>query len=309
MSKNSIFRWINWSVLFFGIITIIYYASVQWSKRPPEWPALDGWLIILSGVLAVCYSLLYGIGWHLINRTMNIVVPLWVDVSIWGYSLLGKFTPANIVLFTYRISAYAMRCNAKIAQVAGSLAIESAMSVLSGGILLLLILGIFGMTDFEFGISRLQIAVTVSAMLLLGAIALLPGIKRVILRVLRLQGVVEKVTIAQFAMLLLFYMSAWILICTSFFVLCRAVGASKASWSLAASAYLFAGLSGILAVFAPSGIGIREGVLVGLLSQALPLEQALALAVLSRVNSLFGDVVGISAGVIGVRSGALQGVK
>ncbi len=44
-----------------------------------------------------------------------------------------------------------------------------------------------------------------------------------------------------------------------------------------------AGALGMLAIFAPSGIGVREGILLGLLSIVMPTEFALLVTVTSRL--------------------------
>jgi glycosyltransferase 2 family protein len=58
-----------------------------------------------------------------------------------------------------------------------------------------------------------------------------------------------------------------------------------------AAAYVLAGAVGILAVFVPSGIGVRESVVVLLASRYMPVEQAIVLSLLARLYSTLGDVV------------------
>ncbi len=65
-----------------------------------------------------------------------------------------------------------------------------------------------------------------------------------------------------------------------------------------AAAYVLAGAVGILAVFVPSGLGVREGVVVVIASRYLPVEQAIVLSLLARLYSTIGD--GLVAVVYGV---------
>lgn len=58
-----------------------------------------------------------------------------------------------------------------------------------------------------------------------------------------------------------------------------------------ASAYIFAGAAGILAVFVPSGIGVRESVFVLLAVAYLPVEQAIVLALAARLLATLGDAL------------------
>lgn len=55
-------------------------------------------------------------------------------------------------------------------------------------------------------------------------------------------------------------------------------------------AYYFAGLAGMLALFAPAGLGVREAVLVGLLQSLVPLPVAVAAVALIRVLSASGEL-------------------
>lgn len=58
-----------------------------------------------------------------------------------------------------------------------------------------------------------------------------------------------------------------------------------------AAAYVLAGAAGILAVFVPSGLGVRESVIVLLASRYMPVEQAIVLSLVARLYSTVGDVV------------------
>lgn len=56
-----------------------------------------------------------------------------------------------------------------------------------------------------------------------------------------------------------------------------------------AATYVLAGAVGILAVFVPSGLGVRESVIVLLASRYMPVEQAIVLSLLARLYSTIGD--------------------
>jgi uncharacterized membrane protein YbhN (UPF0104 family) len=73
---------------------------------------------------------------------------------------------------------------------------------------------------------------------------------------------------------------------------------------LAIGAYTLAGIAGTAAIFVPSGIGVREGVIVGLLSSVMAPEEALLAAVTARAVSVVADLlpIGVLAGYSLVRS-------
>lgn len=80
-------------------------------------------------------------------------------------------------------------------------------------------------------------------------------------------------------------------------------------WLPLAAAFVLAGAIGILAVFVPSGLGVREAVIVVFASQYLPTSQAIVLALVARLLTVAADaIVALVYGaiVVGQRQGAVQ---
>lgn len=69
------------------------------------------------------------------------------------------------------------------------------------------------------------------------------------------------------------------------------------TWLPLAAGYVLAGAIGILAVFVPSGLGVREAVVVLVAAQYMPTAQAVVLALLSRLFATAADLV--VAGIYG----------
>lgn len=73
-----------------------------------------------------------------------------------------------------------------------------------------------------------------------------------------------------------------------------------AEWAPFAAAYALAGAVGILAVFVPSGLGVREAVIVLVLSQYIPTAEAVVISLLARLLSTIGDAF-IALIYVGIR--------
>lgn len=71
-------------------------------------------------------------------------------------------------------------------------------------------------------------------------------------------------------------------------------------WLPFAAAYVLAGAIGILAVFVPSGLGVREAVIVLILSQYIPTAEAIIISLLARLLSTIGDAL-IALIYLGIR--------
>ncbi|MEU1972494.1 lysylphosphatidylglycerol synthase domain-containing protein [Microbacterium sp. NPDC019599] len=64
---------------------------------------------------------------------------------------------------------------------------------------------------------------------------------------------------------------------------------TPAEWLPFAAAYVLAGAIGVLAVFVPSGLGVREAVIVLILSQYIPVPQAIVISLIARLLATIGD--------------------
>ena len=66
---------------------------------------------------------------------------------------------------------------------------------------------------------------------------------------------------------------------------------TPAQWLPFAAAYALAGAVGILAILVPSGLGVREAVIVLVLSQYVPAPEAIVISLLARLLATIGDAV------------------
>lgn len=83
---------------------------------------------------------------------------------------------------------------------------------------------------------------------------------------------------------------------------------------LVAGAYVLAGVIGMLSLFAPAGLGVREGILVGVLQLTMPLEVAILVSLAARAWATVVDLLVVGGCFVydyasGERllSGAIQG--
>lgn len=95
---------------------------------------------------------------------------------------------------------------------------------------------------------------------------------------------------------------AWVPLGAHLWVLTWAVGGDPvSSLGPAVGAYALAWTLGLLVVFAPAGLGVREGVLVVALAPVVDAGAALVLAVLSRLVMTLADLAWAGAGLLAFR--------
>lgn len=114
----------------------------------------------------------------------------------------------------------------------------------------------------------------------------------------RLVGAKASVSIFRFSRVRVFYyLSAYVLASvvvgiSYYFILCSIYDSIQLDVIFfVVGVVSFSSLVSIFSIFAPGGIGVREGVLVLLLIQVVPKEIAISLAVISRLLGVFLDVI------------------
>ena len=96
------------------------------------------------------------------------------------------------------------------------------------------------------------------------------------------------------------YMLNWLVYGAAFVLLCRGLGL-ELSLLTGTTAFAAAYFAGYIAIFAPAGIGIREGALAAFVAPALGLEAGIVLAALQRVWITAAELAGVAAGAFVLR--------
>ena len=99
------------------------------------------------------------------------------------------------------------------------------------------------------------------------------------------------------------YGAVWLLVGTSFWLTALAfVAVPTADVPRYFGAFATAWVVGLVAIYAPGGIGVREAVLVGLLRGKIGSADALVVAAASRLVLTFVDLVGAAVGYLVLRA-------
>lgn len=76
----------------------------------------------------------------------------------------------------------------------------------------------------------------------------------------------------------------------AFFLMVKSISpVMNASVFIFVGSFVLAGVIGVVSLFAPSGLGVREGVMAGLLSMFFPMEEALLYSLMSRIYTTLAD--------------------
>lgn len=250
-----------------------------------QWAALS-LLAMCAAVLtyAVCWWLLMGA----LERSPVAFAPA---VQLFLLSWPGRYVPGSLPHYGGRLLAGG-RAGLSRPAIAASLVYENLFAVAASGIVgaILLGAGSWGKVASSLWVAG---AVVFAA---IAAAALHPAVLRACLRlgarrVRRLRPLEEQVLPgAAVVRIGAAYLAGAVFAgCSFYFALCSVAGAGDVPVVLALAAYSIAGVAGLLAVGVPSGLGVREGVVVAILGAAVSPEAALAGAVLVRLVAVVVD--------------------
>jgi uncharacterized membrane protein YbhN (UPF0104 family) len=217
------------------------------------------YLVAAWAVLA-CYYLLFAGGLTLVIRSLG-YRPRYRDVFKLSFATnLGKYVPGGIWQVAGKV-ALARQAGVEPHAALVAAVVESAVSV-TGGLLLFLGTTLAG-APFPSGVPKWPLWAIVVAIL----VALQPAIfSRVValgMRLLKIEGEPPHLRLARIVALVAYYAGIWLVAGGGFWLFTRSLTPDPGAGWLAYSGYYAAGaVGGLLVLFAPAGLGVREGFLV-----------------------------------------------
>ena len=262
--------------------------EASFSLRP--FPLVCSALVITFGYFIQIWT------WYFITLKMRIAISWWDTLESWLYSQLGKYLPGKVWLLLSRFYFYESKGKSKkVTSVA--LYIETATIVIAAGLLFLVGLSFTKeVRSFYYDKQFVWLAL----LFLFACLSLYPRILQKIINWILIPFKKEplSLTIAYTDILkiLLISIFSWAVGGIGFYFFVESIFSISSSQILfIAGSLAFASLLGLIAVFAPSGLGVREGVLAYLLSHVMPAPVAVIISILTRIWMTF-----IEIGLIGV---------
>jgi len=258
-------------------------SRFQWNVRP--------WPLVVSFALALAFWFMTGMGWNWMVRCLGGSLALRKGMKVYFLSNLGWYLPGKVWYAVGR--AYlGQREGVSVGVISTSVLMEMVLSLTSSALMATLALPLLspllGAKSLYLGIAVLVIGLAVlHPALMKPSLALLerllPGPERVTSPPLRYSLMMG---------LLAGYLFIWGFVGAAFFVLLNAVYPLPLAWLPTVIAiYAVSWIAGFLAPFAPSGLGVREGAMILLLGQYLPVPAVTATAILFRIWLILAEVL------------------
>ncbi len=285
------------------VVAVVFAVGQRWTQVRAELDRIPPGSLLLSGLLVFAALLATLVGWRLLLAGLGSTLPWRPAAGVFFIGQLGKYLPGSVWTIVVQAEG-ARRCGVprERTAIAGLLAVLlsawSGVAVGLGAVPILFSAGIIAETR---GLSWLAKLPQTALLLGLAALLLLCGHPRVVnagvgwgLRLLRRPALAEPLPARVIAATLVTFAGAWLLLGAHAWVLAAALDPGTGTAGTLARAailgYPLAAAVGILVIPLPVGLGLREFMLVLLLTGPLTEPAAIATGLVSRFVVTIADI-------------------
>ncbi len=288
-------------VLIIGALFYFILVSLwrNWGELREHEFALDWRRIGLSWAFFGLYLLNRGLIWHWMTRKFGCSIPVPNALAAWFYSLLGKYVPGKLFLLAGRVHLYHLQGRSPL-RISMAFMLES-ICVLLANILVLLVAPLFA--DLPLVARYRGPALILVAFFLL---AIRPRHMELtinpLLRLARRPPISLPIRYRDMLAVVVVFAINWLLLGVGLYLLVSAIYPVRLGYLFyLCGSFALASTIGILALFAPAGIGVREAVLVVALSAIMPQALAVVVTLASRVWMTVGELAAVGVVALAVR--------
>lgn len=287
--------WYSRALLIVVLIAVIWVVWKNVSEISTYSFELKYSYFIASFVVIVINYLFCFLIWHWLTVSFGLHVPIVKAARGWFLSYLGKYVPGKIALLLVRMDAYDGYSSKKVAVAT----IVEYIIALVAACLVVLISILFSPDIVPDYIRWVAVLGTVSLLVVLYP-PLLKKLVNWVLKLIKKSPLHEVPTFKSIIMFVGNYMIATLVAGLAFYLILNSLSPVNFKYYIIITGvYGIAGLAGLAAFFAPSGIGVREGVIILILPAFIPepavIVGAIAIRLITTVTELLlaGLFVGI----------------
>jgi len=282
------------------VASLAYAVRGSWDDALPRLRDARPLELVFACILLAAYYLLFVVGWMWILAAMRIRTSYRVALGAEMVSMLAKYIPGGVWTPAARVVAMRRAGITDTPVVLASILMEAALSALAG--IIVFVISLRGVESVDAPL------VPLFALALVCIVPLHPRIfPRFAARLLRPFGAsaVPALRLRTVLGLVLFYSFTWIVGGAALFFLLRSVGGDPdlVSIPFLGGTSAVGAIVAVLSVFAPSGLGVREASMYGLLLAVVSDGVALGATVLNRVAITLVEALLLAGAALASRLG------
>jgi len=280
-------------------VMLVFLGSIAYAVRGSFHSAgedlgdADPVYVVLGCLAVAAYYLLFVIGWMRILDDWGVHITYPVSLRAEMVSMLAKYVPGGVWTPAARVVAMRRAGVTDAALVTSAMLVEAGLSAVSGVLVFAISLA------WVHGVNGPIVPIAVFGLVI--AVLLHPRVFRPLAsRFLRRLGYQElpPLRTSTLGILLLFYAGTWVIGGLGLWLLLRSLGAHPAVNTIVflGGTSAVGAIVAVLAFFAPSGLGAREGSMYGLMLAITTQGAALGATVLNRVAITVVEVLLVLVG-------------
>jgi uncharacterized membrane protein YbhN (UPF0104 family) len=287
---------IQWAIVVAIFVFLGRMVWENWSQVKEASFHFRPFHLVLSTLFFVLWYVTQIWAWYLITVKLGIAISLRETLESWFYSQLGKYLPGKVWLLLGRYYFYEAKGKSR-GKISIALYLEVLTVLLAAG--LLSAIGTVSFREANSFRSNMEIW-WAFLLLIIVFLSLYPKFLQMILNwiliLFRKEPIILSISYRDISWILLVCILSWIIGGIGFWIFVDSVFAIPSQHILfLTGALALSSTLGLIALFAPSGLGVREGVLVYLLSHLMPEGVAVIISVLTRIWMTLVEI-----GLIGV---------
>jgi len=278
-------RWAIVTIQLVALAVVLFFAGWTfrgaWHDAEPRLRDADASDLAVSSAILAAYYLLFTVGWQRMLAAWGLRIPYLVALQAEMTSILAKYVPGTVWIPAARIAALQRFGIRNTPLVLGSMVMEAGLSALAGVLVFFVSLTTVG---FSSAPVLPLLALALVAIVGLHPRIFTPGIRRV----LRPFGATEMPPLPYPTLLglLAYYCFTWLVGGTALWFLLRALGGDPSVVNIPYLGGIAAvgAIVAFLSLITPSGLGVREASMYGLLLAVTTKGVALGVTVLNRLT-------------------------
>ncbi len=312
MTRKRLLDIVRAGLLLLVLVAVAVALWRNWADFSSQVRRLD-WRVITAGfVLGLLSPAFTMLGWRVLLSDLGTRLALPPAASIFFVGQLGKYVPGSVWTVVMQ-TEMGHRLKVPRRKMATTGLVMLVLSVLGGAIVALPAVPLL-ITQSDTTVSPWWVAVGVLVAILVLGVLWPPVLNALITRglaMIRREPLEHALSGRAIGLSMLFIIAAWIANGASVLVLAEALtpGRPTSLIVICVSGFALASVVGMVAVVLPAGVGVREGIMVLLLTSVMSPAGATAVVVLIRFFTVLADVLWAAVGWLWARAHHLLPTK
>lgn len=276
----------------FGVLAVVFIAWYFYENRDEfseKITSVDPVIFAVSMLFYFAYKISLASLFHYITKLNGCAVGYGKALTAYLLSIFGKYIPGKVFMLAARLTCYKEE-GAPLSKVTVCFFIENVCTLL--GAAMLFILSLFFFPNNLLDDYRRLTILLIAAFFVVIHPKVINALLKIICKIFKRELEIP-MKYSQILKVVLMFIGNWLIVGFGFFMLVRSVNPAVGWDQMLFCAGIFgvSAIIGILAVFAPSGFGVREGIILAGLMLIMPESDAAVISIVSRLWQTAAELI------------------